>query len=87
MKLKIVGSAVALLLLAGGYSVSAASNSNNGIPKLLTELQTTVSNLVNEVTDLLPLKDDVKSVKDELATANKAISEQQTEYLQIHLSK
>ena len=78
MKLKIVGLAVTLLLLAGAYNVSAASNTNNGIWNQLTELQTTVSNLVNEVTNLLPLKDDVKSVKDELANANTTVSQQQT---------
>jgi hypothetical protein len=79
MKLKIVGPVVALLLLVGGVGVSAASNSNDGIPEQLAELQTTVSNLVIEVKDLLTLKDDVKSLKDELATANTTISKQQTE--------
>ncbi|MCM3725084.1 hypothetical protein M3226_05150 [Neobacillus cucumis] len=79
MKLKIVGPAVALLLLVGGVGVSAETDSNNGIPEQLADLKTTVSNLVNEVTNLLPLKDDVKSVKDELANANTTISEQQTE--------
>lgn len=79
MKLKIVGPAVGLFLLVGSVGVSAASNSNNGIPEQIIELQSTVSNLVNEVTDLLPLKDDVKTVKDQLATANTTISQQQTE--------
>lgn len=79
MKLKIVGTAVGLLLLVGGVGVSAESKPNIGIPEQLTELQKTVSNLVNEVTDLLPLKDDVNSVKDQLATANTTISEQRTE--------
>ncbi|KZE37011.1 hypothetical protein AV656_10525 [Bhargavaea cecembensis] len=79
MRLKILVPAVALLLLIGGVGVSAAPNSNNGIPKQLAELQTTVSNLVIEVKDLLTLKDEVKSLKDELAVANTTISEQQTE--------
>lgn len=72
MKLKILGPVLTLLLLVGGVGVSAASSSNDGIPGQLTELQTAVSNLVNEVKDLIPLKD-------ELNTANSTISEQQTE--------
>lgn len=79
MKYRITGTALALLLLVGGAGVSAGSNSNNGLPEQLAELQTTISNLVNEVKDILPLKDDIKSVKDELNTANLTISELQTQ--------
>jgi DNA repair exonuclease SbcCD ATPase subunit len=79
MKIKIVGPAMALLLLVGGVGVSATSNSNDGIPGKLAELQTTVYNMVNEIKDLLPLKDDVKSVKDDLTTANSTIAKQQIE--------
>src|SRR4051812_26553743 len=43
MKLKIAGTTASLLLLAGGYSVSAASDPNNGIPEQLTELQMAVT--------------------------------------------
>jgi hypothetical protein len=79
MKLKIVGPTMALFLLVGGVGVSAASNSNNGVPEQIANLQTAVSNLVSEVTSLQSLKNDVKSVKDELASANTTIAQQQTE--------
>lgn len=78
MKKKLVSILLSGGLLVGGmgYSVSAASDSNNGIVDQLTELQTKVSNLANEVINLLPLKDDVKSVNDELRIANTALAEQ-----------